>query len=76
MSDELFRDTNRPGATWFMDCSKKKCQFWGLNPADISFSLRKKKWGKSVDFRQTPVDLRPVGVRGVLPQKERLLLET
>lgn len=23
MSDELFRDTNRPRATWFIDCSKK-----------------------------------------------------
>lgn len=31
MSDELFRDTNRPAATWFIDCSKKSANSLSLS---------------------------------------------
>lgn len=40
MSDELFRDTNRPGVTWFIDCSKK-CQFWVFSHC-LQFVTQKK----------------------------------
>ncbi len=64
MSDELFRDTNRPSATWFIDCSKKKNANLEAFPIVYSLSFTKKKDTRqnSSDFRKTPVDLRPVEV--------------
>lgn len=62
MSDELFRNTNRPSATWFIDCSKK-CQFGGFS-FGLQFAIREIQIR---ELRQTSVDLRPVsGVLGVL----------
>lgn len=73
MSDELFRDTNRPAATWFIDCSQKKVPIRALFPLFTVCHPEKKT---ESDFGQTPVDLRPVGFRGVLSREKRLLLET
>jgi len=43
MSDELFRPTNRPGASWFIDCSKKKLNILGPFPHCYQFFIDKKK---------------------------------
>lgn len=45
MSDELFRDTNRPSATWFID-SSKKCQFGGFRQCLQNKSHQRGKKGK------------------------------
>lgn len=74
MSDELFRDSNRPRATWFIDCSerKKKVPIWAVSRTVYSLSRRENTCGRrSSDFGQTPVDLRPVGLWGALQQKAK-----
>lgn len=46
MSDELFKDTNRPGATWFIDCSKGANSFF--SPLFTVCHLKKKPTRRDV----------------------------
>lgn len=45
MSDELFRDTNRPSATWFID-SSKKVPVWRISSVFTEQITSKGKKGK------------------------------
>lgn len=59
MSDELFRDTNRPSATWFID-SSKKVPVWRISSVFTEQITSKGKKREETRIRQSPVDFRPV----------------